>query len=172
MGRHALTLSASVLLALGIAVAASAATHTTKQQTTTGSYRLVLVIGAAEQMTMNGKTGERMIGGANAACKMGMNMPGMLDMVNGAKQQTCNHHVELHVYARKSGKVVKGARVSISLVNSKSHASLVVPIMTMMGATMGASDYHYGNNVYVPAGTYTVAVAVNGTRASFKSQVN
>jgi len=132
------------------------------RQTQAGPYRLVLQIGKAEAMQMRGAsgTGERMVRGRPAACRMG-SMAGM-----SMGHTTCNHHLELHVYARAGGKVVDHARVLIRLVNTATHRITVVPIMTMMGRE-GMSDLHYGNNIAIASGSYRVVVHVHGISAAF-----
>jgi len=37
----------------------------------------------------------------------------------------------------------------------------------MYGVKEGQADWHYGNNVSMPPGTYTVKVVVNGEQALF-----
>jgi hypothetical protein len=49
----------------------------------------------------------------------------------------------------------------------RTHQTIMVPIMTMMDPKKGMVDYHYGNNIYAPAGSYTVRVRVNRVRAAF-----
>lgn len=136
-----------------------------KQQKVVGGYTIVLQIGPAEMMSMNhhASSGEVMVAGKNATCAM-KGMSGMgVSIPDGMHSKTCNHHVEVHVY--KGRKVITSAKVSIAMRDSKKHMTLQVPIMTMMGAHMGASDFHYGNNVYAGSGTYTVTVGVSAGSA-------
>jgi hypothetical protein len=127
-----------------------------------GMYHLVLKIGLAEKMSMSGMGGERTMGGKMASCSMAMHMA-----KTGMMGSRCNHHVELHVYSKDNGSVRKHAHVHIRLYCIKMHMSYTVPIMRMEGAKMGAMDLHYGNNMHLPQGWYTVFVKVNGTTATF-----
>lgn len=126
-----------------------------------GRYHLVLQIGPAEKMSMSGMGGERTMGGNMATCSMAthMNKTGMMS-------SRCNHHVELHVYSRQNDSVLKHAHVHIRLYCMKMHMTYTVPIMRMEGASMGAMDFHYGNNMHLPQGWYTVYVKVNGTKTT------
>ena len=142
----------AMLLALsagGSALAAGRPGQTVRQQKVAGPYRLVLQIVPPE--TMGGM-------GNSAAC----HMKGMAE-VGATSMKDCNHHVELHVYDRKTNRPVRGARVLIEMRNVATHGAIDVPIMTMGTG----SDVHYGNNIYAPPGTYSVQVSVNRVRASF-----
>ncbi|HKV45136.1 MAG TPA: hypothetical protein VJT32_10755 [bacterium] len=135
------------------------------QKSQTAHYILVLQIGPEEKMyskaeaaKLHPASGEVMVGGAMAAMPMaGMSMD--------------TRHLELHVLSRATGRVVTDARCSITVTG---HATAVsagktsaVPVGTMYGAAAGPADWHYGSNVQMPAGSYTVAAVVNGERATF-----
>jgi hypothetical protein len=127
-----------------------------------GPYRLTLDVGPLEQMwsmadvkAKHPTTGEVMISGSMAMQGMGMHGP----MVN--------HHLELHVYQKATGKVVNNAMVSISVYSAKGMLVEKVPIVTMQGIKEGPQDFHYGNNVYLKNGSYSVHVQVNMTKATF-----
>src|SRR5579862_9271035 len=131
-----------------------------------GSYRITLKIGPMEQMytqaqykKMHPKHGEVMLSGVMAMGGMGMGK--------------MNHHLEVHVLSRASGHVVDNAMVSISYAAKAgmSMAPTKVPVSKMMGIGMGMSDVHYGNNVSMAAGTYTVMVKVNATATSFTVKI-
>lgn len=136
-----------------------------------GPYKLELVIGPAETMSssMKSTASERMIGGKNASCSMPMHMA-MLAQIEQVKTQVCNHHVEIHVYVNKTGRVVANAKVAIALQGQVMHGStmmITVPIMTMEGMKAGPKDFHYGNNIDGAPGRYTVRVTVNRVKANF-----
>jgi hypothetical protein len=42
-----------------------------------------------------------------------------------------------------------------------------VPIVVMQGIVEGPGDYHYGNNVDLPKGEYTVTVVIGSETANF-----
>ena len=157
----------ALFLSLGLAALPSRAAGVDKssviQQKITGGYRLVLQIGPAEGMNMGGS---EMATGPHATCSM----PGMLSLESKAgtnlQSHICNHHVEMHVYIARTGKVVMHARVSILMRNTTKHTALAVPVAGMMAPT-NTRDYHYGNNIYAVAGRYTVTVRVNRTTTAF-----
>ncbi|HZS87034.1 MAG TPA: hypothetical protein VFE42_06075 [Chloroflexota bacterium] len=136
-------------------------------------YRLTLDIGPLEKMytqadykRLHPKHGEVMLRGTMSMGEMGMKAP--------------NHHLELHVYDLKHRRVVGDAMVSISYrqiagsmssMSSMSQRPTSVPIAVMMGVGAGMSDVHYGNNVYMAAGTYRVDTRVNSVSATFKVMI-
>lgn len=161
-------LLAPVALALGIAsTGASASTRSgaVHQQKAAGPYRLILQVGPAEKMSMHrkGTTGEVMLGGKRAGCTVRGSSMGSMSMGSSS----CNRHIELHAFNRQTGRVITGARVSITLYNIGKRKSMRVPIMSMVGATTGPSDLHYGNNVFAAAGRYTVMVLINRVHTTF-----
>lgn len=157
---------------LGRAAAASRAGdmgmggHTVTATKVAGSYRITLQIGPMEQMYTQAqykhkhpKQGEVMLRGTMAMGGMGMGK--------------MNHHLEVHVLSRATGHVVDNAMVSISYQakDGMSMSPTKVPVAVMMGIGMGMSDVHYGNNVSMAAGTYTVMVKVNATSTSFMVKI-
>jgi hypothetical protein len=42
-----------------------------------------------------------------------------------------------------------------------------VPLVVMQGIVEGQGDYHYGNNVDLPKGQYTVTVVIGSETANF-----
>jgi len=148
------------LAAAALALSALSAAHagTITQTTHVGTYGITLMVEGPQMMHMmgSGSGGETTVGGKNATC---MYKGGM----GASKGPMCNHHIEIHV--TKSGKVDIHAKVSITLTNGKTHKKMVVPIMNMYGKDV--RDYHYGNNIYAPSGTYTVAVIVDKVKTSF-----
>jgi hypothetical protein len=162
-------LTAGLSLMVGAKAMSSPPMNMTK---VSGPYRITLIIGPAETMSvsMNGNATERVISGKNATCQMAMHMDMLLSGVAATKMQACNAHVEVHAYHKSNGKVVSNAAVTIVLVAKGTHGSpmtVSVPIMKMEGMNAGPSDLHYGNNIYIAAGKYTVKVAVNGVKANF-----
>ncbi len=163
-------LAASLLVGLS-AGAGTASAHGGMQNSETKvvkPYRVTLVIGEAESMRMKGRkgSGEMMLGGKNASCTFKGAMPGMAIVDRAA---ACNHHVEVHVSNVRSGKVITNGRISIVMVNTTKHMTVNVPIAAMTGG--GTKDMHYGNNVYLPGGWYTITVKVNSVRATFRMPV-
>lgn len=135
---------------------------------TAGAYKLVLMIGPMQQMytrdqyaKKHPKHGEVMLRGT-------MVMGGM----GGMGMQMPNRHLELHVMDRQTMHVVSNALVKISYQAGVGMGQMAMkptklPIAVMMGIGMGTSDIHYGNNIYMPHGTYHIWVHVNHVRAVF-----
>jgi hypothetical protein len=146
--------AALVLTAAGAASAAGSIQQTRH----VGAYGITLMVEGpvTTHMMGSGSGAETMAGGKNPTCVF----KGSLGPSGG---KTCNHHIEVHI--TRNGKVDINASVSITLTNTRTHAVSKVPIMAMFGKDV--RDYHFGNNVYVPAGTYMVSVKADTARARF-----
>lgn len=128
----------------------------------TSSYNLVTEIGGLQAMytpaqaaSQHPKTGEEMFGGT-------MVMP--VDTTNPSPDW---HHLEVHIFDKKSGNTVKSTTPVISVTNATTGQTQPVPIVVMQGIVEGPSDYHYGNNVDLPKGQYTVTVVIGSETANF-----
>lgn len=83
-----------------------------------------------------------------------------------------DHHLIVHVFRRDGGKPVADATVTISFRkdngSGRPAGSVVrVPVVVMQAIGGGPASTHYGNNVRMGTGSYTVTAAVNGTPAIF-----
>ena len=154
----------TALLVPAVAAARGAAASPGSPQTKlTESYAFKLSIGMSEKMwtaaqvrAKHPTTGEVMVTGS---------MGGAMSM-GGAQR-----HVEVHITARATGKVVTGARPKITVMdtNVKNAMAITVPFAAMQGVLSGAADLHYGNNVQLVAGhIYKVTVALKTERAVFQ----
>jgi hypothetical protein len=78
-------------------------------------------------------------------------------------------HLEVHICARSTGKVVQNAPPKITVVDHASGGMTDhVSVAEMEGIGAGVADLHYGNNITMPAmHRYTVTVVLNGERAVF-----
>ncbi|HLW60521.1 MAG TPA: hypothetical protein VKV57_11445 [bacterium] len=136
------------------------------QQSQTAHYILVLQIGPEEKMyskaeaaKLHPASGEVMVSGAMAAMPMaGMSMD--------------TRHLELHVLSRATRRVVTDARCRITVAGMSAGKNDAVPVGTMYGVAAGPADWHYGNNVQMPAGSYTITAVVNGEGATFHVTVH
>ncbi|HLJ59392.1 MAG TPA: hypothetical protein VKZ50_06655 [bacterium] len=159
-----------VLLFLPLAPAKGIAAMGETPITQTGRtmhYRLTLQIGPMETMyskadaaKMHPTAGEIMVGGA-------MVMPGDAMAGQTSPMATDTRHLEVHVTSLATGKVVTDAMCQITVTNEATKTSQTVPIAVMYGVKEGPADWHYGNNVSMASGTYTVKVVVNGEQALF-----
>jgi hypothetical protein len=145
----------------------------------TATYRLELDIGDPEQMygkadvaRLKPTSGEIMVSGQMAGGMPGMSpspsmhgMPGM-SSDGGMPADPAMRHLELHVRSKSTGKAVRNAKVSITVTDSAGQ-QIIVPIAVMYGIAEGQEDWHYGNNVRLPAGQYGVQVSANQKTAHF-----
>lgn len=120
---------------------------------TTTSYNLGLQVGPLQPMytpeevaKQHPKVGEVMFSGQ-------MSMPAA-----GAPPDW--RHLEVHVIDRRNGDPVQGLDPVITVTSRATGRTQNVPITTMQGLTDGPKDFHYGNNVELPKGEYTVTVQI------------
>ena len=146
-----------------------------RQEAQTRHYRLVLMIGrnetvytAAQARLERPTSGEVMLGG-----RVSGNIADVMPEAGGgatrgtaARSSPDLHHLELHVYSRATGKTIPEAHVTIAVMDS-SRKSRSMPIARLYGIDEGPEDLHYGNNVALPPGAYTIETAVNGERVRF-----
>lgn len=154
----------SLLILFATALPSAGETMLITQNGETAHYRVTLQIGPMEKMyseadaaKMHPTSGEVMVGGAMAMG--GMNMTGSMAMDT--------RHLEVHVMDRATGKVVTTAKCQIMVTNEATKKSEMVPVAMMYGVKEGPSDWHYGNNVSMPPGSYTVAVTIYDESATF-----
>ncbi len=144
----------------------AAAAGTQIKLATTANYNLVAEVGALQAMytpaqasSQHPKTGELMFGGT-------MTMPS--DTTNISPDW---HHLEVHIFDKKTGSVVKTVTPVLKVTNDATGTTQQVPIVVMQGIVEGPSDYHYGNNVDLPKGNYTVTVVIGSETANFDFSV-
>jgi predicted metal-binding membrane protein len=140
---------------------APAALHAT-YRAVAGPYALTLTIRPAETLLTPAEarrthagTGEVMLDGRVASA---IPMSGM------------QRHLELRVVARAMGMAVTNARVTIRVLGPGAPQS-VLRLARMYDAKEGMKDLHYGANVNLEWGVYTVRVQVQGYAAAFHVRV-
>ncbi len=84
-----------------------------------------------------------------------------------------NHHLVVHIFDAKTGKAITTAKVSMNFqkLDAKEKPtgdSVNVPIVIMQAIGKGVESTHYGNNVVMPAGSYSVTVVANGKKVAFQ----
>lgn len=131
----------------------------------TDHYRIALEIGPLTTMLMpdqaaGAKEGEVMVG-----------MPGIpmrtMDAMN--EGQPVNWHLEVHLHSKATGTVLSTPMPMIVLTDQATGKSRNVSAIALMyDVKVGPQDLHFGQNLYVPPGVYTVTVTVGGERAAFK----
>jgi hypothetical protein len=136
----------------------------------TRSYNLSLEVGPLQPMytpdqvrSMHPKAGEVMFSGDML---MPPGMAGMADMT-GMSAPPDWRHLEVHVFDRTSGDVVRNVSPAITVTSPATGQSRNLPITTMQGLADGPRDFHYGNNVQLAKGQYVVAVRIGDETATF-----
>jgi hypothetical protein len=129
----------------------------------TSTYNLVAEIGGLQAMytpaqasSQHPNSGELMFSGS-------MTMPS--DTTNVSPDW---HHLEVHIFDKNTGNVVKTLTPVITVTNRTTGQTQPVPIVVMQGIVEGPGDYHYGNNVDLTKGDYTVTVVIGSETASFE----
>ena len=88
-----------------------------------------------------------------------------------------NHHLVVHVFDAKTGKAITNATVGMNFqrLDDKGRpnvAAVDVPVVVMQAIGKGPQSTHYGNNVVMPNGTYSITVTVNGKKTEFRLSVS
>lgn len=134
----------------------------------TASYRMVLDVGPVAGMLMPAEA-------LSAAARL----KGTEIMLPGPRQQapmmamstdghSVNRHLELHIFVLRTGAVVAFPIPRLHVENAKTRMGFWLrPVVAMYGARPGLADLHYGNNVYLPPGTYDVVATESGQTARF-----
>jgi hypothetical protein len=157
----ALALTAALGLGNSIARADSNSDTVSQTQSTT-SYTVQLDIGPVETIM----TPEQ---GANA--KTG-------DVLSAAPETThdtiiddrlpVNHSFELHIMNKATGAPITGTKVEVMLKDwANGRTYLPDDMVRMYDVDQGVKDMHYGRNIYLPAGHYTLDLMVGQERVSF-----
>ena len=133
------------------------------QTQSTTSYNVTLVIGPSQTMLMPDAAKGATEGEVMAP------MPGMplADMPTTDAGHPVNHHLEVHLVNKSDGNVVTDTAPTINIADAKGASRAVSPVVAMYGVTVGPSDWHFGGNVYLADGTYTVTVTIAGETATF-----
>ena len=144
----------------------------------TTSYNLSVEIGPIQAMftpaqvsSQHPRTGEVMYSG-QMVMPPGMD-PSSADMGNMPSMNIPPewHHLEAHIYNKTTGDVVKTLTPVITVTNKSTGVTKPIPMVTMQGIVEGPGDFHYGNNIDLPTGQYTVTVAVGSESANFDFNV-
>jgi hypothetical protein len=149
--------------------AAAQATNVT-QVKTAGAYRIELHVLPAEPFFTKEEVAAKQV-------KDGMEIEGGATPVALGADSHPNHHLIVHVFDQQSGKAVTDATVTMSAVPVDAKGKPIgtpidVPVVVMQAIGHGPASTHYGNNVTMPPGHYSVAVTVNGQKAIFAVTVS
>lgn len=151
-GPRVLVFSALVSLLLGgvwfaskSAPALGAPIQGVERTTETGSYRIRLRIGPKVPMAMT-------------------------TMTTVDQGQSVNRHLEVHIFDRKSGAEVKAAVPVIRITNRETGTSRGLHnVKACLVSRHREAEPHFGDNLYLPSGTYTVAISVGQEIVTFRN---
>jgi hypothetical protein len=160
---------------------------------TTSTYTVVLQLGPVADMVASGSStmsadAEVMVGqvgmsepnmdmGASQTSSMGMSHDmssstgGMSSAMSNMADQgmAVNHHLEVHITDNSTGSVVSDVTPVIRVRDKSTGVSRDLnDVMAMYGAMMGPSDFHYGQNVWLPDGQYDITVMLGSQSALFR----
>jgi hypothetical protein len=149
---------------------------------TTPHYSVALNIGPPAEMitpgnAMSGGSGEVMLNNGSVASPsmpsttMSSGMSSSSAMGSTTSTMTdqgmpVNHQLEVHI--SQNGMVVDSVTPVIRVTDTSTGQFRDLPaVMGMYSAQMGMSDFHYGQNVYLPDGTYLVEVMLGNDTATY-----
>jgi hypothetical protein len=79
-----------------------------------------------------------------------------------------NHHLEIQV-TDNSGAVVNDVTPDVRITDKSTDVRRALPeVMGMYSVQAGPIDFHYGQNVWLPDGTYEVTVMIGPETAEFR----
>jgi len=84
--------------------------------------------------------------------------------------QPVNHHLEVHIFDRRSGVEVKTLVPVVTITNQTTRGSRALAnVRACLVANHRETEPHFGDNLYLPEGTYTVTVRVGSETATFRN---
>ena len=131
----------------------------------TDHYRISLEIGPLPTMLMP----DQASGASEGEVMVGMPGMAMAMMAMTDQGRSVNRHVEVHLYDKGAGAVLSTPMPMITITDQASGTSRELhSVAVMYDVKLGPQDLHFGENLYLPAGVYTVTVTVGGEQATFK----
>ena len=80
-----------------------------------------------------------------------------------------NHHLELHVANTATGEVLEKPLPRVAITDEATGTTVyVIDFGLMYDSSVGMSDMHWGQNVWIPDGSYTFAVMLGLETARFE----
>jgi hypothetical protein len=143
------------LLAIGVGclpAIAHAEMDSTMRVERTPAFDVVLSIGPAQAMSSES---------ANMAMSHDMSM-GENEMTMQPQQadqgMAVNHWIDVHVAQSGSGAAVNDVTPTIRITDKSTGEAHDLPSVMGMRGGMSPADFHYGQNVFLPDGTYQISV--------------
>jgi hypothetical protein len=141
---------------------------------TTPSYSLELDIVSAMQMltpaqAQTATSGMVMVAMPTMTMGSGSaSMPMQMTMATSDEGQPVDHHLGVHIHDASTGALISNIMPTIMILNeSTGQSETLNDVMPMYDMSAGQTDLHFGNNVYMPDGRYTVTVGVGQETAVF-----
>lgn len=131
----------------------------------TSRYRITLDIGPVPTMLRTDQVSSATEG------EVPLSMPGMPmpTMAMTDQARPVNRHIEVAVYDKATGALLRSPMPKITVTDRKTGRSKVMQEVTAMyDVKEGQGDVHFGANVHLASGTYRVTVSVGSERAVFK----
>jgi hypothetical protein len=153
------------ILGLGNAIAARAdsKSDTVSLTQTTTSYAVQLDIGPVETIMAPNQAGNAKTGDVMST------MPEVTHDTIIDEKLPVNHSFELHIMNKATGAPITGTKVEVMLKDwANGRTYLPDDIVREYDVDQGVKDMHYGRNIYLPAGHYTVNLMVGQERVSFR----
>jgi hypothetical protein len=153
-------------LILAVAFRVSAGTKNIVRTTVVDDMRIELTILPAEPFFTSDEVAQKNV-------KEGMLIIGGAEPLSPEADMHPSHHLVVHVLDAKTGKAITAANVTMSFQHLDAKRkpigeSVNVPVVIMQAIGKGTESTHYGNNVVMPPGFYSINLAVDGKKASFR----
>ena len=160
----ALVLTAGLGLGNSIAARADSNGDVVSQTQTTTSYKVQLDIGSVETMMMPDQTKGAKTGDVLSA------MPEVTHDTIIDDRLPVTHSFDLHIWNKATGEPISGSTKVEVMVKDWTNGQMYLPddIVRMYDVDQGPKDMHYGRNIYLPSGRYTVNLMVGQERVSFQ----
>lgn len=96
----------------------------------------------------------------------------MSAMTTSDQGKPVNRHLEVHVFNKSNGAEVKDVVPAVRVTDQATGASRVLTnLMACRTSNHRGTEPHFGDNVYLPDGRYTITVAVRLETAVFRDVV-
>jgi hypothetical protein len=149
-----------------MAFAVSAVAKEVMKTATVGDMRIELHVLPAEPFFTASEVAAKKV-------KSGMLIIGGAEPMSLEANANHNRHLVVHIYDAGTNKAITDAKVSMNFqqldAKGKPMGTPVdVPVVVMEAIGKGVESTHYGNNVVMPAGSYSVSVMVDDKRTDFQ----
>ena len=151
----------AALLAVGLACVPTighAESDSVMRAERTSAFDVVLTIGPAQAMSPASMQSSQ---STDMSMSHGMSMgetDAMMQPQPADQGMPVNHWIDVRVTQAGSGAVVSDVTPTIRVVDKSTGEARDLPGIMGMAGGMNAADFHYGQNVFLPEGTYQITV--------------